>query len=324
MRVAAILLVLATSCEPNTRVEPTPVRRLLAEARGTVTDARGGPAEGVSVVVRAAEKPVCSTVIAEARTTTDHLGAYSISLSLNSATDTPSCVTVTAKGGGSSGSGSGEVVFRSAPAPPDIATVDVRLDKAPRLSREGADAIAANVVAAINGDAASAASLYSLVYGGKRSVDPGLRNLRHYLGRGESAKYEKSEGSTRDIRYSYRLLGTGGKSAELVISQDETVRVWNPLLYYSGRADHMTSEMFRLVAANDAATLARLLTADDIDFPVADAQKIIDDYRRRYGSKSLSASFDRVDEPKNSIIYKINGTDDEIVMGYGDGLLFLK
>jgi hypothetical protein len=278
------------------------------------------------VVVRASEKPVCSTVIAEARTTTDHLGAYATSLSLNSATDTPSCVTVTATGAGSSGSGSGEVVFRSAPpsGAPHIATVDVRLDRAPRLSREGADAIAASVVAAINGDAASAATLYSLVYGGKRSVDPGLRNLRHQLGRGESARHEKTEGSNRDIRYSYRLLGPGGNSSELVISQDETVRVWNPLLYYSGRADHMTSEMFRLVAANDAATLARLLTADDIDFPVPDAQKIIDDYRRRYGSKSLSASFDRLDEPKNSIIYKINGTNDEIVMGYGDGLLFLK
>jgi hypothetical protein len=326
MRVTAILLVLAASCEPDRPVATTPARQLLAEARGTVTDARGGPVEGASVVVRVSQKPVCAAVVTEARTTTDRLGAYSTLLSLKTAQDTAACVTVTATGAGTVGSGSGQVVFRSTSPSnsPDVSSVDVRLQRAEPLSREGADALAAGIVAAINGDAERAANLHSLIYGGKASVDAGLRNLRHYLGRAESAQYKNTEGSNRDVRYSYRVVGTSGRSSELVISQDETVRVWNPLLYYSGRADRMTSEMIRLIAANDATTLARLLTADDIDFPVPDAQKIIDDYRRRYGSRSLSASFDRLEETRNSIIYRIDGTNDEIEMGYGDGLLFLK
>jgi hypothetical protein len=223
-------------------------------------------------------------------------------------------------------SGSGEVIFKSAsPAdPPAVATVNVRMQKAARLSREGADAIAAGVVAAIKGDPASAATLSSLVYGGKPAIDAGLGHLRHHLGSAQSAEFEKTEGNQHDIRYAYRLQGTTGRSTALSISQDETVRVWNPLLYYSHRAERMTSEMFRLIAANDATTLARLLTADDIDYPVADAQKIIDDYRRRYGTRKLSASFDRLDETRGSIIYRVVGTNDEIEMGFGDGMLFLK
>ena len=282
--------------------------------------------EGATVTVRASEKPVCSTVITEARTTTDRLGGYSTLLALKAARETPSCLTVTVTGAGTSGSGSGEVVFRSASpgAAPDAATVDVRLQRATRLSREDSDAVAADVVSAINGDVTAAARLTSYIYGGKAAVDAGVRNLRHHLSRAVSPQYQNVESGNRDVRYAYRLRGANGNSSELIVYQDETVQIWNPLLYYSARADRMTREMFRLIAANDATTLARLLTADDIDFPVPDAQKIIDDYRRRYGSKSLSASFDRVDETKHSIIYRIDGTNDEIVMGYGDGLLFLK
>src|SRR5688572_18831492 len=108
MRVTASVLLLLAACAPAAPDATPTARQLLAEARGAVMDARGGPVEGAEVIVRASQKPQCATVVTEARTTSDRLGNYSTLLSWKTAENGDACITVTVRGAGTMGSRSEE------------------------------------------------------------------------------------------------------------------------------------------------------------------------------------------------------------------------
>lgn len=337
MRWPAILLLAAacTSAPPGvTTPAPTPPSRpaLVAEARGTVVDARNVPVEGAVVTVRASQKPLCATPVAEATTSTDRLGRYSALLSWGAGPAADACVTVVATASGTTGAASGEVTFASAsPAtPPNAADVRVELARATKLTRESADLVVRGVMDAINGDRQAAENLTSFVYGGRPAVQAAIPDIQQMIGRASSMTRADFQDQGRSTRHAYRIAGSNGKSTELIVYQDETVGVWHPLLAYSARSRAFVNQMIRLINSNDAAMMARLLTADDIDFPEPKARAIVDRYRAKYDPATMTATFAGFDEARSIIFYDLSGTkagarvSERIELGYGDGLLWLR
>ena len=87
----------------------------------------------------------------------------------------------------------------------------------------------------------------------------------------------------------------------------------------------------RLIAANEAEKLARLLTPDDIDYPVDKAKRVIQRYAALRDLASAQGVFAGIDERTSTLRYRIEGRRRDgtaasvpLELGYGDGLLWLR
>jgi hypothetical protein len=266
----------------------------------------------VKVVIWPAQADgVCASAEgSEATGLTNPRGEFDITLSwLPAARDQVPCVVITAEGGGASGTAT---LRLNAPS------FDVQLDPVGELRREESARLIGDVIAAIEGDADAPARLASYVWGGRRAVEGAAIHLRQHLG---------SDVSATDMGDTYRLTGSKGRSTDIVIQQEATIRLVNPFLHYGAGAQAFMDRMIELISANDAANFARLLNPDDVDVPESEAQLIIDKYRRRYDPETLSATFMSWNERRNTIRYRLRGTkngkkvEEIIELIYGDGLL---
>jgi hypothetical protein len=85
----------------------------------------------------------------------------------------------------------------------------------------------------------------------------------------------------------------------------------------------------RLVGSGDAAALKRLLTEDDLEFPIERAQRVIDRLKPPFEVRGGRYELTDVDERRNTLTYRVTWQGEtesksaDVVLRYGDGLLGL-
>ncbi|HVS32080.1 MAG TPA: hypothetical protein VMS98_11565 [Thermoanaerobaculia bacterium] len=310
------LLLFAAGCAAATEPAQPPLTAVLARVRGTVVDARRVPVHEatVNVVIWPAQADgVCaSTEGSEASGLTNERGEYDISVRwLPAARDQVPCVVITAQAGGTTGAATVRL---------NATSFDVQLDPAGQTTREESARIIGDVIAAIEGDQEAPARLASYVWGGRSAVEAAALDLRQHLG---------SDVSATDMGNTYRLKGSKGRSTDIVIQQEATIRLTNPFLFYSARARRFVDRMVQLISANDAANFARLLNPDDVDVPESEAQLVIDGYRQSFDPGTLTGTLLSWNERRSTIRYRLRGekkgkpVQETIELVYGDGALVL-
>lgn len=245
------------------------------------------------------------------------------------------CVVVEASFGGATGRAMTRVTFGSyaPPRPEQSAHVAIRLDPAPPLTRAIGDRLVAQLVRAIgNPDEPGLAAVGRHVWGGEPAVRAAADAYRRTLGTDVrwSVVTEDSTSRGEFRRIDYRLSGNGVIGI-LGIEGGAVIRVHSPPLFYAARADAFVRRFFELVVRNDSEAMARLLTADDIDFPVSDARRIVESWRAEFDEiRAVTPSLLAFDEAHSTIRYRVTGTRNgsprtrDMLLGYGDGLLWLR
>ena len=78
---------------------------------------------------------------------------------------------------------------------------------------------------------------------------------------------------------------------------------------------------------DDAGALARLMTADDLDYPVEDARRVLARYKPSFPVRGGRFELMAVNESRNTFTYRVTwegetqSKTETIVLRYGDGLL---
>ncbi|HEX7150003.1 MAG TPA: carboxypeptidase-like regulatory domain-containing protein [Thermoanaerobaculia bacterium] len=336
VRLLGILLLLA-SCTtapapapapPSTPPPPPPVRPAnLVLVSGQVVDARGAVVEGASVEVTPADI-ACAPMGPPTGALTDANGQYNVTVESSVGPAHEGCVLVEAAALGASGSGRAMARFQMPGLP---AVVDIGLGTPPPLTVTDAEELIAALRAVINqNDQKAFAKLVPYVPNGWNGLSVAVRDMRAVLG-GDLRGYRPTANSMNGhTQFEYELHGDGGRLSTVIV-QDVTRRIWNPILEYSPRAQQFLSGFHRLVREGNAQMLARLMTADDVDFPVARAQKLIEEYRPQLeGLEHARVLFVGLDESTSTLRYTISGqknglrVDLPFALGYGDGLLWMR
>ncbi|HEX2123046.1 MAG TPA: hypothetical protein VHL59_15545, partial [Thermoanaerobaculia bacterium] len=250
------------------------------------------------------------------RATADHAGRYELPLE-----EAGHCIVAEATAAGASGRA-------TAPAGARV-TLDIRLDPPAPLTRTDAFALAALLERAVNENdqtAIDALAPHFLVHDDE-AIRVGIEHLRVALGKIANARLVEE----RPSDYVFEIAGTNGATTRFGVQQYGRRIASNPMLYYGSRATHFLSAFARLVAANDAERLARLLTADEIDYPVDKARSVIARYAALSDLESARSVFTGIDERTSTLRYRIEGRRRDgstvsvpIELGYGDGLLWLR
>jgi hypothetical protein len=288
---------------------------IAATVSGTVRHETHGEAGFAQVTLWRAD-PSCKPIAVAAQATADHAGRYDLPLQ-----EAGDCIVAEAVAAGARGRA-------TSPARAQVA-LDIRLDPAPPLTRADADALVASLKAAINDNdeaAINAIAPHFLVHDDE-AIRVGIEHLRVALGKVATARLVEE----RPGDYVYEIAGTNGATTRFGVQQYGRRIASNPMLYYGSRAQRFVSMFARLVAANDAEKLARLLTADDIDYPVDKARSVIARYAVLGDVESARSVFTGIDEQKSTLRYRIEGRRRDgstasipIELGYGDGLLWLR
>jgi hypothetical protein len=296
---------------------------------GTVVDASGMIVEEAAVVIRAADAG-CVATGEPVGTQSDASGRFSVLVPGDPGPVSDGCVEVVASSGGASGRATSPARFTSA-EPRTPLDVRVRLERAPRVDRQFAEKIMEALQRAINdNDQDAIAFLLPYANGGAEAFHAGLEDMRVVLGRATRFELGDEAPAQQQPRYSARLFGTTSQSLTFSINDDERIRFHNPVIWYSRDARNWAREFMARIAAGDAERLARLLSPDDLEYPVDRARALMERYRSRIDFSRGRFEFAGIDERRNSFRYRLIGEYDgkpaeEIVeLGYGDGLLGLR
>ena len=103
------------------------------------------------------------------------------------------------------------------------------------------------------------------------------------------------EAEPRVIHFEYELVSNDGARKTVVAyyeARTDRFRLYDEFLGYSAYARSLTRGMVEALRARDATRLARLLSPDDIDYPVALAERVIASYARRFDLATLHFRFD--------------------------------
>lgn len=315
------------SIPPTPSVPPPPdpgPAVALARVAGQVLDRAGRPIPHAFVLVRSADAR-CRPMGPEVGAVTDESGAYSAEARSESMADFHGCVLVEARSGGASGSSASEAEFSTSPS---HTTVDVRLESAPPLTAAEAERLVSHFAAAINDPALAHADLGAYVLHGPEALRVALDQYRKLLGRVEIIRPRVVEPHD-PRRFRYELQGREGRTASVDVYQEELIRMHAPLLDYGFRSERFVNAYIRSISSGDAESLARLLSPDDIDFPVERAREMIVGYRQRYrDTATIRAEFVDLHEDRAVIIWRLRGIGpqgDEVTelleLGFGDGLI---
>jgi hypothetical protein len=185
--------------------------------------------------------------------------------------------------------------------PPRVPPAAAEPSAEPAL-RARADSVAAQLVAGINrSDAALVAALAShageqpYVAAAREAID----DFRYHF-RGESvaksAFVREHWGGTqpRAVHFAYELITEGGVRKPVVAyyeARTDRFRVYDEFLSYSAHARSLVRGVVEALRARDAVRLARLLSPDDIDYPVRLAEQVIANYARRFDLETLRYRF---------------------------------
>jgi hypothetical protein len=287
--------VLPTSRPPAQPVapeaDPRPPGRTVS---GTIRTPRGAAADGAVVRVRECNGGREWGAVA------DEQGRYQVEIDADAG-----CVTVDATAGGGTGRSS---------------TTDVRLLRAPALTEQRAQELVDTLVRAIGGDDQAAGALETYTPHHADALRVALENFR--IAVGDSPTVRRIPDSLIQ-GFEYELLGPRG-STRVYVTEDDLHRLIGPVLYYSWPGAQYVTSLARFVAGNDAERLARLLSPDDIDYPVEDARKLIARLQPRLDWMHSRARFVDIDD--HTIRYEVtDGTQTvPITLTYADGLLSLR
>lgn len=174
----------------------------------------------------------------------------------------------------------------------------------------------------------------------KRSIEFGDAAIADYkvyfnnepISRFELVKMENSgEFIDRDSgKFSYLLYNKSGIHKEIAINQGlGYIRIGDEFFQYSYPAKVLLAKMIQAIKAEDSVLLAKVLTADDIDYPVVKAKKAIATYRSTFDPNTLAYRFDGLDKNRyfNYTIYgKKAGqsVEHQVKIIYGDSLVGLQ
>jgi len=186
-----------------------------------------------------------------------------------------------------------------APAPP------VAEPPAEPALRAQADSAVAQLVAGINRRDAALVAAVAWPSGdqpdvAQRVAQEAIDDFRHHF-RGEPvARYAFVRGSgegsrPRAVHLQYELITESGIRKAVTAYYGERTdrfRVYDEFLSYSARARSLARGVVESLRARDAARLARLFSPDDIDYPVALAERVIANYARRFDLGTLRYRFD--------------------------------
>jgi hypothetical protein len=206
---------------------------------------------------------------------------------------------------------------------------DITLNPIPSMTRSAGEALIQSFVRLVNGDPKEQQELATYVWGGLDALQSAVEDYRAMLGPNVTATITNAELSARDQRVDALLRGARGKELSLGIYQDRVGRFVSPLVHYSHRSRMFLAWFSRFVSSGDAEKLARLLTADDIDYPVDRAKRVIEKYRPRFQPAGGRHELVSVDEKRSRLTYRLTWHRDgetattTVVLGYGDGLLWL-
>jgi hypothetical protein len=313
-------------------VPPPPPERNVLSARihGHVTEPGVSTPAAFAIVTATLAGPGCAPSGETSSVVADERGDYELTVEAGVGPDVTSCVLLSATSAGANGAVElAEVPFRSAEPFPRL-RADIGLDAIESMTERDADELIARFVRFLGG--ADDPTLSSYVFGGPEALRSAAEDYRFLLGDSISARITDSEMSSSHQRVAASLTGTkrAGLSVSVYQDQRRSRRLHSPLLYYSHRSRLFAAAFSRLVAAGDAQSLARLLTADDIDYPVERAERVIAKYRAPFASTGGSFELIDLDEQRSTFTYRLTARNGEqshvttIELGYGDGLLWLR
>src|SRR2546423_9182524 len=160
--------------------------------------------------------------------------------------------------------------------------------------RERADSLMAQFVDALNSrDVATVAALTA--HAGEDRNESAARDALadfryHFAGRPiiryRFVRQHGNDAPPRAIHFEYVLLTRGGIRKPVVAYYDdrtEAFRIYDEFLGYSARAHALVRGVVESIRARDAQRLARLLSPDDVDYPVPRAEKGIPEDAARFG-----------------------------------------
>jgi hypothetical protein len=273
------------------QADPRPPGRTVS---GTITTPRGAGAEGALVRVRE-----CGGT-REWGAVADEQGHYQVEIDAEA-----HCVTVEATAGGATGRSN---------------ATSLQLSRAPALTEQRAQELVDTLVRAIGGDDQATAALETYTPHHADALRVALENFR--IAVGDAPTLRRVPDSLIE-GFEYELLGPRG-STRVYVTDDDLHRVVGPVLYYSWFGAQYATALARFIAANDAERLARLLSPDDIDYPVEDARKLIARFQPRLDWARSRARFVGVDD--HTMRYELSdGTRTvPVTLVYGDGLLSLR
>jgi hypothetical protein len=263
----------------------------------------------------------------------DDRGDYSVTVEAGRGPDLITCVLVEAMLGGATTTRNIEgVQFRTtSPAlQPERFRADLILDRIDPMTRADGEALLQSFVAMLNGDNRLDVSMGAYVPGGPEALRAAVEDYRSLLGEHISATFTTSEESSSHQRFDATLRGDKGGPISLTIYQDRVRSFHSPLIDYSLRSRLFAASFSRLVGGGDAESLARLLTADDIDYPVEDARRVIARYRPPFPVRGGRFELIELDERQHTLTYRLTWQGESelkestIRVLYGDGLLSLR
>ncbi|MBE9180676.1 hypothetical protein IQ268_19130 [Oculatella sp. LEGE 06141] len=202
------------------------------------------------------------------------------------------------------------------------------------LTATEADALMADVINAINTEDV----LYLMPYMLERdryqaNVEAAIADYQTYFAgapieRVQRERVEQLGASSQ--RFEYRLYGSNGISKPITLYQDQSIRLVDEFFLYSHWAKAMLDEVIASIQASDAEQLARALTADDLPYPVDQAETAIDRYGAQFDVDTLDYRFAGSAENRNGFNYVIIGSQNgqprehPVTVIYGDGLVGLQ
>jgi hypothetical protein len=208
--------------------------------------------------------------------------------------------------------------------------------------RARADSLVSRLVIAINDpDPATVASLASFAdqEPDTAAAAVAIEGFRHHL-RGEIETCEFVGGEEGgDSHLEYRLVSGAGISKPVVVYHDAIrnhTHLYDEFLSYFARAQSYSRAMVDALSRRDAQRLARLLSVDDIDYPVELAEQAIGNYASRFDLPTLQIHYQGLEQESRTehgpdvnraFRYVIRGTRDartvehEVRITHGDGLL---
>ena len=333
MKLAPLLFGLLMACAPMPSAtpplpstpppSPPPRDVIAATVNGRVLDANGSPVIRTWVTVRSADAG-CRPLAPEIGAITDDNGQFHAVVESPDREPHQGCVLVETRSGGASGQASAPVFFTRTGMDFEPAQVTVRLERAPPLTTVEAERLVRLLVDDINNPASQGSPDLALY------INQGSEALRVALER-----YRDLFGSITGVRrlqhdangVTFELQTAKGPVTQVLVHQEDLVRVHSPLIDYALRAEAFINAYVRAIASGDAIMLSRVLNPDDIDFPVEKAREMIVAYRERYGDTSrIRAELVSIDESRNSMTWRLRGGEvtELIEVVYGDGLIGIR
>jgi hypothetical protein len=206
----------------------------------------------------------------------------------------------------------------------------------PQSDREAlAKDLMVNAIAAINTGDADFLGSY-LIHEPEIARDFALAAIADYQTYFEGNPIEDYEylgnDTLRPDTLKFKLIG-GNLSKEISVSfQQEKITIYDEFFGYSARAKQLLSRTVEMLQQQDATQLAKVLTADDIDYPIAQAEVAIANYKKAVDPQTLTFEFIGFADasPNSPFVYRLSGMQDnqpvshDVKVIYGDGLVGLQ